>query len=241
MSPEISRREFVSGLAAFLGLAYLAPQEVLADPGEGETKQKTYTFDDYVEAVIQIESKGDPNAKRWEAHLRQYSYGLGQLLGTTAREIEKNHPELPKLGKSQKDLERNLLDPEINRLYTETHYRDQFEAYKDPFLAVAAYNAGHFSPRNARCMQQLGDVYKQKVSPNGNFAKNKMARTLLRKFQKQNRLRADGVMGTKTYNALQRVWARAFPKTSNPYAIVPQNGVTPHHVEKFRAALESLA
>ncbi|MBS3077672.1 transglycosylase SLT domain-containing protein [Candidatus Pacearchaeota archaeon] len=204
------------------------------------TPRQTYTRKDCIDAIIQIESGGNPLATRWEEHLGEYSYGLGEILGSTAREIEQKYPQLPRLGKTKLELESNLFNPKINRAYTEAHYDDQYDLYQDPFLAVAGYNAGHFMPRNARTMQQLGMLFKQHVLPNGNFSKNRRARTLLKKFQRENHLDVDGIMGPQSYETLQVAWTRRFPTSQNIFAIIPENGTTPHHVEKFRAALTQI-
>src|SRR3989338_11551760 len=59
----------------------------------------TTTIDQYVvNAIIQIESHGNPKARRYEPHINDTSYGSMQILTQTARVLEKKHEDLPRLG-----------------------------------------------------------------------------------------------------------------------------------------------
>lgn len=244
MTEQISRRDFLKkateGLVALTASALVTPNAKAENP----LSEKKYSFKQCVEAVIKVESNGNPKAMRYEKNLGEWSYGLGQLLYTTAREIEVKHPELPRLGKTRAERVESLLDGEINKQYTEAHYRDNWNFYNaDPFLAVAGYNSGQFTPRNARCQEQLMDLYTVKFVKNGLFTakKNPKARSILKQFQRENKLKSDGSLGSKSYAKLQEVWEKRFPQKSNPFAVIPQNGTTPRHVEKFRKALEEIA
>jgi soluble lytic murein transglycosylase-like protein len=86
-----------------------------------------------VKAVISIESNWNPSAYRYEAHLKDASWGLMQVLLRTAREVSGN----PSLTAT------DLLKPEINidigtKYLTKQYVRYQYNIYD----AVAAYNAG---------------------------------------------------------------------------------------------------
>ena len=252
MNEQISRRDFLKGIAILAGGVFLAPSELYAgnknvntqrpqQPDSRTNTQRTYHLEDCVDAIIEIESEGNPRATRYEKRLGQWSYGLGQFLIGTAQDVEKKHQELPRLGNTQKEIIESLFNPKINRAYIEAHFQDQYQRYNDSSLAVAAYNAGDFAPRNAWCQQQLCDLYKVRLTLNGLFDKrNSRARDVVKKFQREHKLKADGILGTKTYAALQQAWCTKFPGKYDAFAIIPQNGSTPNHVEKFRTALSEI-
>src|SRR3989344_5199894 len=135
-----------------------------------QTQNVQPSMDDYIDTIIQIESGGNPNASRYEAHIDDTSYGLGQLLTKTAKDLESRHPELPRLGKTPQEIKANLTNPKINRQYTQALFTDEMIAYdEDPRVAVAAYNAGHYAPVYARCQEQLNDLYKINLTPDGSI------------------------------------------------------------------------
>ncbi len=108
-----------------------------------------------IEAIISVESNGDPWAVRhepkfliWlrtrikslksvatettEYQLRSTSFGLGQLMGQTARELGFKGPYLTE-----------LCDPELNIMYTCKYYAKLLSRYRGETLwAISAYNAG---------------------------------------------------------------------------------------------------
>ena len=86
-----------------------------------------------VKAIIEIESNWNPSAYRYEAHLKDASWGLMQVLLKTAREISGN--------KSLTATE--LLKPEINIDIGTKYLAQQYRRYHgNIYDAVAAYNAG---------------------------------------------------------------------------------------------------
>lgn len=229
-----TRRQFLrtaktAGLVAYA----LSSLEIIAE--DTSTEVNIYSLNDYIDAIIQIESSGNSRAERYEAHLDDHSYGLGQLLTKTAKDLEKRRPELPKLGESKEQIKNSLFNPEINRKYAEALFKEELDFYQNPFLAVAAYNAGHLTPRNARCQQQLNDLYDSQLKIDG--AIGEKSKEIIRKFQKDYSLDQDGLIGQKTYAKLQEVWTKKFSQKENPKGLIPQNNYTPNHVEKFRKAL----
>lgn len=212
-------------LGAMLGIASASAEEI--------------RLKDYVDSVIQIESSGNPLAFRYEPALGEGSYGLGQLLGSTAKELERKHPELPKLGNDRNSISNNLCDPKINREYTAALFSDNLSFYGDAFLAVAAYNSGPLTPRNARVQEQLNQLYNSGLTCDGIIGKK--SKEAIRYFQKEQGLREDGILGNQTYSRLQSVWTSKFPTNYNPKGIIPTNNITPHHVKKFKTELEKRA
>lgn len=86
-----------------------------------------------IKAVIEIESNFNPAAYRYEAHLKDASWGLMQLLLSTARETSNNS----NLTASE------LLKPEIN-IDIGTKYLSKLylKYHSNIYDTVAAYNAG---------------------------------------------------------------------------------------------------
>ncbi len=235
MRKTLSRRNFLkTGLALLLSSTSLS--SIFANENKPKENPVEFRLNNYVEALIKIESNENPKAERYETHLDDYSYGLGQILTATAKDIEKRHPSLPRLGKTKEEIRRNLLNPEINRTYTTTLFREELDFYRDPCIAVAAYNSGHSTPRNARCQEQLNDLYKTKLVTDGIMGRN--TKEIVKRFQRDYGLRVDGILGTKTYLKLQEAWQKKFPDKSNPIGIVPINKNTLNHVLKFKLVLE---
>ena len=226
------RRQFLNQIRGITALA-LSPfgvLEVLA-----EEPKREYIFEDYIGAVIQIESGGNPRALRHEPKLDDYSCGLGQLLTRTAKDIEIRHPELPRIGGSKEDIKNSLFNPEINRAYIGVLFREELNFYKDPYVAVAAYNSGHLTPRNARCQEQLNDIFSVQLNTDGIIGEK--SKKTVKQFQRQYDLTDDGIIGPKTYSKLQEVWTSANSGAENPRGVIPKNNYTPNHVRKFREAL----
>lgn len=206
---------------------------------------KYATLDDCVNAIIKIESNNNPNAVRKEPKLKDASYGLMQILTKTAKDLETKHPELPRLGSTNKELAKSLRDPEINRLYGTALFKEELDFYKTPELAVAAYNSGHFTPRNARVQQQLNELLGTDLALDGIIGPETKA--VITAFQKQYNLKnpdykidVDGLLGQETYLRIQYVWKTRYPDKPNPKGIIPENNITPRHVEKFLSALRKV-
>ena len=84
-----------AGFGASAGYAwYNAPMRwINRHKAEFVEKEKTLTLDDYLAGVIHVESKGDPNAVRYESKVDDANYGLGQILTRTAKQIGARHPD----------------------------------------------------------------------------------------------------------------------------------------------------
>ncbi|MBS3144822.1 DUF1615 family protein [Candidatus Woesearchaeota archaeon] len=204
------------------------------------------TIDQYVvNAIIQIESHGNPKARRYEPHINDTSYGSMQILTQTARVLEKKHEDLPRLGTTPEEIKQSLLQPEINRAYGERLLQDNFAFYGNVSLAVAAYNSGRLAPKNARIQQQLNDLLGTALQLDGDLGRE--SRRAIVQFQEiyneenpENLLAVDGKLSDVTYQALQQVWQKNFPTKENPKGIVPQNNRTPYHMQKFMQTLEEI-
>lgn len=85
-----------------------------------------------IKAFIRVESNWDPNATRYEKHLNESSYGLMQVLLSTARETAGNLSLTPN----------QLLQPTVNILTGTKYLARQLAKYPDPSQAFSAYNAG---------------------------------------------------------------------------------------------------
>lgn len=85
----------------------------------------------WLAGIIQAESGFQANIKTWEPKVQQYSYGLGQLLLTTAQ-------TLGYTGDGQ-----GLLDPETNILWTARYIRQLSDNFGGDLSKVySAYNSG---------------------------------------------------------------------------------------------------
>jgi len=232
MKKDISRRSFMQ--------TSFATATALAFPGLDALAQSIstgYTTRNYVDAIIEIESHGDPKAARYEPKLNDWSYGLGQILTRTAKDVERKHPNLPRLGETPEQIKSSLFNPVINRKYTTTIFLDEDNFYHDPFVSVAAYNSGHIIPKLARYQEQLNDTLGVNLKTDGLLGKK--SRIAVKQFQSQYNLGVDGLIGKNTRRKLNKIWEENFPGIDNPIGIIPQNGFTPFHVEKFRKALKN--
>lgn len=202
-------------------------------------------LDTIAQAVIQIESGGNPKAERYEPHIKDTSYGLMQLLTATAKSLEKRHAYLPRLGTSTEAIKASLTNGEINVQYGTTLLEEELAYYGDAQLAIAAYNAGHFAPRNARVQEQLNDILGAALKPDGGLGKQ--SQEAIRRFQQQYNqehpsdcLQVDGLLGEQTYKRLQEAWTKKNKEKSNPKGRIPENKYTLNHIRKFRTALENI-
>lgn len=241
---KIMRRDFLirglTGLLAGAGLAYNnGCARGYSEEGKvdrKEEKKPKYGLEDYINAVVEIESHGNARAERYEKHLDDYSYGLGQLLTRTAKDLEKRYSDLPRLGENANEIKENLFNEETNRAYTTRLFKEELDFYGDAYLAVAAYNSGHLTPRNALCQRQLNELYKTDLKTDGIVGVK--TKEIVKKFQKEYGLEGDGKIGRQTYSKLQEVYYSKFPNAEKIKGIVPVNNYTPAHVRKFKSALE---
>ena len=105
------------------------------DPIIQEMGQKYGIEPELIKAHIKVESNWDVNASRYEAHKGDASWGLMQLLLSTAREVLQN----PNLTTTQ------LIQPR-NNIEAGTRFISQLRSrFGNVRNAIAAYNAG--SPR----------------------------------------------------------------------------------------------
>lgn len=81
-------------------------------------------------AVIAAESSWKPDAYRYEAHLDDASYGLMQVLYSTAQDMGYTGPP------------DGLFDPATNIRYGTKYLRWLMDRFDDLWVVVAAYNAG---------------------------------------------------------------------------------------------------
>lgn len=98
---------------------------------------------DLIRAVIWVESRGKAEAKGYERKLKDYSYGLMQILLATAKEMgfTGGAPD--------------LLKPEVNLHFGCKYLTKQLLRYRgDIPSAIAAYNAGGAYKRYGRFVNQ---------------------------------------------------------------------------------------
>lgn len=98
---------------------------------------------DLIRAVIWVESRGDPKAKRYERKIDDSSFGVMQILLGTAVEMgfEGEAPE--------------LLDPAVNMHFGCKYLTKQLKRYGGHIpSAIAAYNAGGAYKRKGRFVNQ---------------------------------------------------------------------------------------
>lgn len=105
-------------------------------------------------AMVATESRGSEEAERFEAHLRDWSFGVAQTLTATAFEMAKSLPitaprrPVPSDPSTEHAWRRFLFEPRHSILIGARYiaYNDRrWRLRGDPVLAYAAYNAG--SPR----------------------------------------------------------------------------------------------
>lgn len=232
----MQKEENMRGMSrrAFLGAGLMTLAGAFLE-GRKRRRKNMLGLENYVDAIIEIESHGNPLAERYEPSLDDWSYGLGQLLTKTAKELEKKYEDLPRLGEGEEEIRNSLFDPVINRAYATRRFNEGLSFYDDPFIAVAAYNSGPLTPRNARCQEQLNELYHTSLKTDGVIGP--LSREVLKKFQEKYGLEIDGVLGPQSYKTLQCVWMERNPKKENPKGIIPENKYTPNHVKKFTKAL----
>ena len=236
------------GAAIIAGVSYLHNlpyREKSIAPVKITSLLPTTITQEVIDSVMRIESHGNHKAQRYEPHINDTSYGAMQILTQTARLLERKYADLPRLGKTPEEVKQSLLQLSVNRAYGERLLQDNFKMYENVALAVAAYNAGTFAPRNARIQQQLNDLLRIELDLDGDLGSQ--SRKAISSFQElynkehlEKPLVVDGKIGEKTYQALQEIWKQQFPTKQNPKGIIPQNKRTPYHVLKFTRTLEEI-
>ena len=113
----------------------------------------------WIKAVLHVESRGEvAPTPRWEAHKGEHSYGLGQILPSTALWMLSRPDKFPlpdsirertkpavsgQLEKGESSFNNLLHDAEVNIYLTAAYIRYQYDRYNSNITdAVAAYNAG---------------------------------------------------------------------------------------------------
>lgn len=206
-------------------------------PSQENKKQSKYSREDYVKAIVEIESNGNPNAERYEFHINDTSYGLGQILTRTAKDREKKNPNLPRLGESPAEIKKSLCNPEINKAYIMDIFQEELDFYEgNASIAVAAYNSGHLTPRNARVQEQINELFNSSLKTDGVIGTG--TKKSVKEFQARYNLKQDGRVRKDTYFRLQGAWKEKYSDKFNPKGIIPINKYTPNHVRKFNKALE---
>lgn len=194
-------------------------------------------FQTSLEAIFEIESGNNPNAERYESHLKESSYGLGQILTSTAKHYERKYKFLPRLGSTAQEIKQSLLNPEINKQYTFMIFKKMYDKYKTAELAVAAYNSGPLTPANARTQQRLNDLLNQDLRTDGIIGKN--TRKIIKQFQEQYKLIPTGKLNRITRQKIKNVWQEQNQMSPDYQAEIPAQ--SQYHVEKFKKEYNKLA
>lgn len=95
---------------------------------------------EFMIALIATESRGDATASRFEKRLGIGSYGLCQMLTSTAQWLASQHPRLPQKPGTH-SWESWLCQPAVSIAYAYAYLAHRPQ-YKDPILRYAYYNAG---------------------------------------------------------------------------------------------------
>lgn len=141
-----------------LGAVVLSPQTL--DPIVNEMAAKYGIEPAWVKAHIKAESNWDVNASRFEAHKKDASWGLMQLLLATAREV---------LGNKELTTTQ-LIQPRVNIEAGTKFLAQLWKRFGNMRDAIAAYNAG--SPRlDPKTGKYVNQQYVDKVTKNYEFYK----------------------------------------------------------------------
>ncbi len=206
--------------------------------------RKSVSEKDVLEAIIQRESGGNPNAQRYEPHLDKdpathlddTSYGLAQFIPRTAQALEKIHPDLPRLGNTEQEIINSLCNPEISRAYLGVSLRDNLQRYKNNMeLAIAAHNAGNYAPRNAAIQHMLNSILKEKLAEDGCIGPR--TREKVKLSQQKYGCKVDGKIGPETLGKLAQAWKQHTGKNAL-VGKIPENGHTPGYVRSIMQQLQ---
>lgn len=141
-----------------LGAVILSPSTL--EPIINEMAKKYNVEPAWIKATIKQESNWDVNASRFEVHKTDASWGLMQLLLSTAREVLSQ----PNLTTTQ------LIQPRVN-IEAGTKFLSQlWTRFGNMRDATAAYNAG--SPRLGKDGKYVNQDYVDKVTNNYNRYKS---------------------------------------------------------------------
>lgn len=117
------------------------------------TREKVF---DLILNLINHESKFYVNTQTWEKNQNCYSWGLMQILPSTAKEMG-----------WQEETPENLLNIKTNLKYGIKYLCWQINRYKSLKRAVAAYNAGHTKYTCETKQKYTNQDYVDKVYHNG--------------------------------------------------------------------------
>lgn len=140
-----------------LGAVILSPQTL--EPIINEMGKKYNIEPAWIKATIKTESNWDVNASRFEAHKGDASWGLMQLLLSTARGVLSK----PDLTTTQ------LIQPRVNIEAGVKFLSQLWSRFGNMRDAIAAYNAG--SPRLNAQGKYVNQDYVDKVTKNYNIYK----------------------------------------------------------------------
>lgn len=138
-----------------LGAVILSPETL--EPIINEMARKYNVEPALIKATIKTESNWDVNASRFEAHKGDASWGLMQLLLSTARGVLGD----PNLTTTQ------LINPRVNIEAGTKLISQNLNRFGNMRDAIAAYNAG--SPRLNAQGQYVNKDYVDKVTKNYNI------------------------------------------------------------------------
>jgi soluble lytic murein transglycosylase-like protein len=140
-----------------LGAVVLSPETL--EPIINEMGQKYNIEPAMIKGVIKAESNWDVNASRFEAHKGDASWGLMQVMLSTARSVL----NMPDMTTTQ------LINPRINIEAGTKFLADNWTRFGNLRDAVAAYNAG--SPRLGADGKYVNAAYVDRVFKNYNTYK----------------------------------------------------------------------
>jgi hypothetical protein len=190
-----------------------------------------------IDSVIFAESNGNPNAERYESHIKDTSYGLMQILTGTARDISRRNPDLTSLdinrdgNTTYNEVKRSLLNPKTNVEYGTRFLEKNFKRFGEIELALAAYNAGQGAVVNALTQYELNKILGKDLDQDGNIGPK--SRSAVKEFQREHGLSVDGKPGPNTRKKLKQIYSSMFPEKDISSGLIPENGRTPAYVKKI--------
>jgi hypothetical protein len=114
----------------------LTPEAPPVDVPAPQKRDPALDAETYMPRLTQVESSGDPNAVSPKGAI-----GLTQITPPAMRDVLRARGE-DDLKYTDEQLRRMAFNPEINRSMGKEYLQMQLDKYKDPVLALAAYNAG---------------------------------------------------------------------------------------------------
>lgn len=134
----------------------MVQRRIGADIGESLLSGGDADYQRYLPAQFQQESGG----RQFGADGKPLTSKAGAV--GVAQVMEATGPEAAKLAGVTWDRDRWLNDPQYNAALGAAYSREQFKVFKDPVLALAAYNAG--PGRVQEALQKVGDPRTGEVS-----------------------------------------------------------------------------